>query len=104
MVYSILVRWGPEWDGQSVIYTESKELFELLKDNTGNNQYFTEFSDKLQEELEKKYSEFDYASPYSPEPIEDIDICQAIEYLECYTPQYPLTVLAHTEFTPSWNW
>ena len=104
MYYSILVRWGPEWDGQSVFYTESKELFELLKNNAGSNQYFSEFSDSLQKELEKKYAEFDYASPYSPEPLEDIDICQAIEYLEAYSHKYPLTVLDYTEFTPSWNW
>lgn len=103
-VYSVLVRWGPEWDGQSVFYTESLALFEILRDNCGNNKYFDDFSDKLKAEIKTKYDAFDWAVDYAPDPLEDIDILQAMEWLEHYPMSYPLMVVDHTEFTPSWNW
>lgn len=101
-VYSILVRWGPEWDGQSVTYTESKALFELLE-RASKNIYFSDFSEKLQQELISKHSELDWDAPYDPGALEDIDIARAIEYLE-YTGLYPVLVIDHTEFTLNWNW
>lgn len=103
-VYSVLVRWGPEWDGQSVIYTQSLPLFELLRDNCGDNKYFNDFSDKLKAEIKTKYDAFDWAVDYAPDLLEDTDITQAIEWLEYYPKNYPLVVIDHTEFTPSWNW
>lgn len=104
-VYSILVRWGPEWDGQSVIYTESLALFELLRDNCGSNKYYEDFSEELKAEIKEKYDAFDWDCPYgAPQPLEDTDIIEAIEWLEYRPKSYPLTVIDHTEFTPSWNW
>lgn len=104
MYYSILVRWGPEWDGQSVRYVKSKALFELLRDSV-DNKYFPDFSAELQEELKEKWVAFDWESPYPPEgELEDIDILQALEWLEEAYLRFPLTILDSTEFTPSWNW
>lgn len=104
-VYSILVRWGPEWDGQSVVYTQSRALFELLQDaDAGVNKYFDDFSDELKAEIKAKYNSFDWAVDYAPDPLEEIDITQAIEWLEFYTNTYPLVVLGHIEFNTSWNW
>lgn len=104
-VYSILVRWGPEWDGQSVVYTESLALFELLvNSNCLGNKYYPDFSDKLKAEIKAKYDAFDWTASYEPEPLEGLSILDAIEWLEYLPKAYPLLVIDHTEFTPSWNW
>jgi hypothetical protein len=104
MYYSILIRWGPEWDGQRVSYTKSKALFELMRD-TRENKYFSDFSLELQTELKEKWVAFDWESPYPADgELEDIDILQAIEWLEESSPKFPITLLDSTEFTPTWNW
>lgn len=104
MYYSILVRWGPEWDGQSIRYTKSEALFKLLRDSDGNK-YFPDFSPELQTELKEKWVAFDWESPYPAEgELEDIDILQALEWLEEACPRFPLTILDSTEFTPYWNY
>lgn len=101
-VYSILVRWGPEWDGQSVIYTKSEELFKLLRDSYDNDK-FPDFSNRLQAELSDLYSNSFEWQDYDPTYLSSIDTLEAIEWLQC-TPEAPFIVLGHTEYTCSINW
>lgn len=100
-VYSILGRWGTEWDGQSIVYTKSKALFEQLQKDYYKNVYFDDFSDELKSDIREAYDKLDL--DYDLDPIEDIDLTNAIEFLEV-SHNYPMVVLDHTEFTPSWNW
>ena len=103
MYYSILVRWGSEWDGQSVIYTKSKALFDAL--NTANDDIYYDngFSEELKQEILDKHNAIEWTG--QPEDIEeDMGLCQAIEYLETHSVEYPITILDHTEFTPYWNY
>lgn len=104
MYYSILCRWGPEWGGQSVIYTKSKALFVAL--TKGEDLHYNDgFSEELKQEIRDAHNIIDWVMPNAPEPIdEDMDLCNAIEYLETSSIKYPITVIGHTEFTPYWNY
>lgn len=104
MYYSILVRWGPEWDGQSVIHTKSKSLFDALSEGE-DVRYNEGFSAELKQDIIDAHNSIDWAMPYSPEPIdEEMGLTEAIEYLQLYSMKYPITILDHTEFTPYWNY
>lgn len=105
MYYSILVRWGSEWDGQSVIYTKSKALFDALRTANDDIYYNNGFSEELKQEIRDAHANIDWGMSHSPEPIdEDMGLCQAIEYLETSNVKYPITILDHDDFTPYWNY
>lgn len=97
-----MIKWGSGWDDQSVSYTKSKALFDAMR--LGDNIYWSDFSEELKQDVTKAHNEMDWKMPYAPEPLnEDMDIMEALEYLESNV-VYPITVLDHTEFYPSWNW
>lgn len=103
MYYSILVRWGPEWDGQSVIYTESKALFDALDTANDDIYYNSGFSEELKQEILDKHNAIKWSG--EPKDIEeDMGLCDAIEYLQVHSVKYPITILDHTDFTPYWNY
>jgi len=104
MYYSILVRWGSEWDGQSVIYTKSKALFEALRTADDDIYYDEDFSDELKQEILDKHNFIEWTG--QPEDLDkEMGLCQAIEYLaESSCVKYPITILDHAEFTPYWNY
>lgn len=104
MYYSILCRFGPEWDGQRVIYTKSKALFEAF--DQGNQIYFDNgFSEELKNDLKAAHSRLDWQLPYSPGPLDEtMSLRDALEYLEEYVSTYPITVLGHAESNSFCNW
>lgn len=107
-VYIALVRWGPEWDGQSIYRTKSKALFEQLK-ITDNEVYFPAFSEELKSELRARYEQQKIEYPeLTSEPLdEEMSISEAMEWLDCYGEDYnkfPVILGGETELTCSWNW
>jgi hypothetical protein len=105
-VYSALVRWGPEWDGQSIYYTYSKALFEQMKvadRREGLN--FDSFSEELKAELRAKREAFTEQDPdIAFEEEEDMSINEAMEWLEVICPKFPIILAGETELNCSWNW
>jgi len=102
MYYSILCRFGPEWDGQRVVYTKSKALFDAFGQG---KQTYSDFSEELKEDLRVAHSCLDWQLPYSPEPIDEtMSLGDALEYLETFVHKYPITVLDHTESNSYFNW
>lgn len=103
-VYAILVKSGPEWDGQRIVYTKSKALFDQISIADYKNVYFQGFSAELKLEILRVLD--DYKAKYPDcevENLEDIDIWGGIDYLE-YTLNGPVILAGDTEFYPSWNW
>lgn len=106
-VYSALVRWGTEWDGQSIYYTHSKALFDqICKINYRGEVFFSDFSEELKVQLRitreafiKQNQDVDLL-----DPEEDMSITEAMEWLEVVTPKFPIIVAGETELTCSWNW
>jgi hypothetical protein len=95
------MRYSPNWDGQIVIYTQSKALFDLIDKNSDEtNKYFQDFSPSLREEIEAKNKAFG-GSSYS---LEQVDIIEAIDWLQYVPSSFPITVINHTECNPRWNW
>lgn len=104
-VYSVLVRYGYEWDGQDVFYTKSKALFDTLKTTNKALYYDGGFSDELKQDIINAHNTMDWEMPHAPEPLdESMGLSEAMEYLQEYNISYPIIVLDHTEYTPSWNW
>lgn len=103
-VYAVLVKSGPEWDGQRIVYTKSKALFDQISGVQHENVYFQGFSAELKLEIMRiwEQNKIDYPD-YESEDLQDIDIWGAIEYLE-YTLNGPVILAADTDFYPSWNW
>lgn len=104
-VYAVLVKSGPEWDGQRIVYTKSKALFDQISTVGYENVYFQGFSSELKLEVMKVMDEYKAEYPdYEAENLEDIDIHGAlVEYLE-YMLKEPVILAGDTEFYPSWNW
>ena len=104
-VYSVLVRWGHEWDSQSIYYTDSKALFEQLK-ITDDEVYFPDFSEELKSQLRITREAFIKQNPNVDllDPEEDMSISEALEWLEVVSPEFPIIVAGETELTCSWNW
>lgn len=107
-VYIALVRYGPEWDGQSIYKTKSKALFDqMVKINhTYSNKLirFPEFSDELKADLRVRHAE-DLAKYPDLELLdEDMNIQDAMEWLDGYDVKFPVIVAGETELTCSWNW
>lgn len=104
-VYSALVRWGPEWDGQSIYYTHSKALFDLMA-VTDSAVYFPDFSEELKAQLRITREAFLKQCPDAEllDPEEDMSIHEAMEWLEVVAPEFPIIVAGETELTCSWNW
>lgn len=104
MYYSILCRFGPEWDGQRVIYTKSKALFEAF--DQGKQIYFDNgFSEELKNDLKAAHSRLDWWLPYNPGPLDEtMSLSDALEYLETFVHEYPITILGHTESNSYWNY
>lgn len=112
-VYIALVRWGPEWDGQSIYRTKSKALFEQISKTTRyNGSYFPDFSEELKAELRARHAQLAIKYPETIcEPLdEEMCITEAMEWLDCYGPEYdeydefPVILGGQTELTCSWNW
>lgn len=110
-IYIALVRWGPEWDGQSIYRTKSKALFEQMKiaDESRNTMYFSGFSEELKAELRAAHAKQLTEYPeLTSEPLdEEMTITEAMEWLDCYGEDYnkfPVIVAGETELTCSWNW
>lgn len=106
--YIALVRWGPEWDGQSIYKTKSKALFDQIK-KADDEVYFPDFSDELKADLRAKYNEQNEKYPeLTPEPLnEEMSLNEAMEWLDCYGEDYnkfPILVGGMTELTCHWNW
>lgn len=108
-VYCALVRWGPEWDGQSIYYTNSKAMFDqlYLADHTyGSDKpiYFDTFSDELKAQLRAVRAAFVTQHPdIALDSEDDMSISEAMEWLEC-SPKFPVVLAGEAELTASWNW
>lgn len=109
-VYIALVRWGPEWDGQSIYKTKSKALFEQMqKADQGIGTNFSEFSEELKAELRALHEQQKLELPELTSEQLDEEMCltEAMEWLDCYGEIYnkfPVIVAGETELTCSWNW
>jgi len=106
-VYVALVRWGSEWDGQSIYYTHSKALFDQMKQADRHEGYyaFADFSEELKDQLRTVRAAFVTQHPdITLDDEEDMYISEAMEWLEVVTPKFPITVLGQTKLTCSWNW
>ncbi len=109
-IYIALVRWGPEWDGQSIYRTKSKALFEQIKaTEMGNEPYFPYFNLELQAELRAKYTEQKLHHPeLTSEALdEEMSLSEAMEWLDCFGEEYtkfPVILGGEAELTCSWNW
>lgn len=106
-VYCALVRWGPEWDGQSIYYTHSKALFEEMKliDDRQKDVYFDNFSEELKTQLRAVRAAFTKQHPdVDLGDDEDMSISEAMEWLEVVTPAFPVILAGETELNCSWNW
>jgi hypothetical protein len=108
-VYCVLVRWGTEWDGQSIYYTNSKALFDqiLLVNHTYGSEGigFDSFSKELKENIIAVRKAFKWENPeVELENDEDISLTEAMEWLECCSPSFPVILAGETELTCSWNW
>ena len=106
-VYAVLVRWGPEWDGQSIYYTSSKALFDQLDnlDYQGRSLSFDDFSKELKKQVRVVRAAFIQQNPDAElEEEEDTSIIDAMEWLEVISPEFPVIVAGETELTCSWNW
>jgi hypothetical protein len=104
-VYAILVKSGPEWDGQRIVYTKSKAVFEQISTLDGEDLYFDDFSEELKFEVMQVLNEYKLEYPETElDDLEGIDISSALlEYLE-YTLDGPVILAGDTEFYPSWSW
>ena len=106
-VYIALVRWGPEWDDQSIYHTKSKALFDQIrKADSDEDIYFPSFSDELKTELRARQA-VDYPELTSEPLDEEMSITEAMEWLDCYGEDYnkfPVILGGETELTCSWNW
>lgn len=105
-VYIALVRWGPEWDGQSIYKTKSKALFDQMCDG---EVYFSEFSEELKSELRARYAQqvIDYPESASEPLDEEMSIAEAMDWLDCYGLDYNKSSFilgGETELTFSGNW
>ena len=105
-VYSVLARWGTEWDGQSIYYTASKALFDQIEKINYNEVFFSDFSDELKSQLRIVREAFIKQNPDVEllDREEDMSINEAMEWLEVVTPKFPVIVAGETELTCSWNW
>lgn len=104
-VYSVLVRWGPEWDGQSIYYTDSKALFEQICNTNHYEVYFNDFSDELKQQLRITMEAFSKQHPdVELQEEEGMSINEAMEWLEVASPGFPIIVAGETELTCNWNW
>lgn len=106
-VYAILVRWGPEWDGQSIYYTHSEAMFEEMKliDDRQKDICFDNFSEELKEQLRAVRDAFTKQHPdVALDDEEEMTISEAMEWLEVVTPSFPVILAGETELTCSWNW
>lgn len=105
-VYCAFVRWGREWDGQSIYYTHSKALFEQMrKADRREGIYFTEFSEELKSQLRATRIAFIAQHPdVELDDEEDMSISDAMEWLEAVTPTFPVILAGETELNCSWNW
>lgn len=102
-VYCALVRWGTEWDGQSIYYTHSKALFEEIKlvDDRQKDVYFGDFSEELKEELRA----FIQHNPnLDLEDTKGLSITEAMDWLQVINPKFPVILAGETELNCSWNW
>jgi hypothetical protein len=104
-IYIALVRWGPEWDGQSIYYTHSKALFEQIETVNYNEVFFDDFSDELKAHLRITREAF---NTHHPDVVldaeEDMSISEALEWLQVVSPKFPVIIGGETELTCSWNW
>lgn len=105
-VYVALVRWRPEWDGQSLYYTHSKALFEQMCEDNNKATYFNDFSEELKSQLRVTMEAFMKQHPDVGllDAEEDISITEAMEWLEVVGPKFPVIVAGETELTCHWNW
>lgn len=106
-VYIALVRWRPEWDGQSIYYTSSKAMFDQLDnlDYQGQRLSFGDFSEELKEQVRAVRAAFIQQHPdVELEGEEDTSISDAMEWLEVIRPKLPVIVAGETEVTCRWNW
>lgn len=113
-VYIALVRYGPEWDSQSIYRTKSKALFEQMRTADlayGNTEscYFAGFSEELKAELRARYEQQKLELPeFTTEPLdEEMSLSEAMEWLDCYGEDYnkfPVVLAGETELTCRWNW
>lgn len=105
-VYAVLVRWGPEWDGQSIYYTQSKALFEQMqRADRHEGVYFPDFNEELKAQIRATREAFERQNPdVELEDEADTSINEAMEWLEYVGPKFPIIVAAETELTCSWNW
>lgn len=104
-VYAILVKSGPEWDGQRIVYTKSKALFDQISEVQYKTIYFNDFSVELKIEVMRALEKLKAEYPECEiEDLQDIDIHVALtEYLECFL-ERPVILAGDTEFYPRWNW
>ena len=105
-VYIALVRWGLEWDGQSIFYTKSKALFEQMqRADRHEGVYFPDFNEELKSQLRAVRAAFVTQHPdITLDVEEDMSISEAMEWLEYIGPKFPVIVAGETELTCSWNW
>lgn len=110
-VYIALVRWGHEWDSQSIYRTKSKALFEQMKSIEYNRTgvYFADFNDELKAELRARHAQqlLEYPELTSELLDEEMSLTEAMEWLDCYGEDYhkcPVIVAGETELTCFWNW
>ena len=104
-VYAVLVRWGSEWDGQSIYYTQSKALFDTIKNISYKEVLFNDFSDELKSQLRMTREAFNKQHPdVALDAEEEVSIIEAMEWLQVTSPKFPVIVADETELTCSWNW
>jgi hypothetical protein len=108
-VYIALVRWGPEWDGQSIYRTKSKALFEQIKSTGYEEPSFQDFNEELKSELRARHTQqlAEYPEVTSEEFNEEMALSEAMEWLDCFEGEYnkfPVILGGETELTCIWNW
>jgi hypothetical protein len=107
-VYILLVRWGTEWDGQSIYRTKSKAWFDFVN-NRYEDAYFPDFPVEVQNEIRAKYAEqaLQYPELTSDDLDEEMGISEAMEWLDSYGEDYnkfPVILGGTGELTCQWNW
>lgn len=103
-IYLILFRHGTEWDGQTILTTENKALFDLVKQRPYEETKLEDMPEELRKEVVYYYSEEELLSFTDVNPTDlNLTTSELLWGLSKSSSEYtniPVIIGGYAEFTP----
>lgn len=98
-IYLILFRHATEWDGQTILTTENKALFDLVKQRPYEETKLEDMPEELQKEVVYHYSEEDLLS-FTDVSLTTSELLWGLSKSSSEYTNIPVIIGGYAEFTP----